>query len=142
MAIKYRIAGLTLALSLLAGQAPAQEGATRIPRSQIAAMFADMKAHAPWNMEGDLLWGYYFTGTDKSVLEKAAKDLVGQGYRLAEIRLLDQANNAGVGTYQLHVERVEHHTPDSLFARNSQLYDFAASHGLATYDGMDVGPVR
>ena len=40
------------------------------------------------------------------------------------------------------MQRVEAHSVDSLFARNEQLYEFATEHGLDSYDGMDVGPVR
>ena len=105
-------------------------------------MFAEMKAHAPWDLSGNLLWGYYFTGASKAALESAARALVGEGYTLVEIRPLEPTAAARGVVWQLHVERVEHHTPDSLVARNDALYAFANVHGLASYDGMDVGPVK
>ena len=43
-------------------------------------------------------------------------------------------------TNVLHVERVETHSPESLFARNEELYGLADRLGLESYDGMDVGP--
>ncbi len=105
-------------------------------------MFADMKAKTKWNIGGNLLWGYFFTGKDKAALQAAANILIGQGYKFVDIHPLDQANQPAGSLWMLHVERVEHHTPESLFLRNSELYDFASNHGLASYDGMDVGPAN
>jgi len=76
-------------------------------------------------------------------LEVAAKSLVDEGYRLVDLnRPLDDHGQPIGGLWRLHMERVEHHTPESLFLRNSELYDFASRQGLASYDGMDVGPVK
>ena len=135
------VASLAFATSILAHPAGAQGGAAHIPRSQIEAIFADMKAHTSWDVGGKLLWGYYFTSTSKPALETAANLLVGQGYTLVEIRELPGSASDGA-VWQLHVERVEHHTPDSLVTRDDELYAFASSRGLAGYDGMDVGPVK
>ena len=126
---------------LMATQSSAQSGSRHIPRVQIDAMFADMKARAPWDLNGKLLWGYFFIGRDKASLERAAKLLVGSGYTFVEIRHRETSDVGGEADWQLHVERVEHHTPDSLFARNEELYAFADRNGLVSYDGMDVGPV-
>jgi hypothetical protein len=41
----------------------------------------------------------------------------------------------------LHVEKAEVHSVDSLHARNGELMAFAQENQLASYDGMDVGPV-
>ena len=46
------------------------------------------------------------------------------------------------GLLFLHVEREERHTVESLYARNQDLYRFAAEFGLESYDGMDVGPIE
>jgi hypothetical protein len=42
----------------------------------------------------------------------------------------------------LHVERVEAHTPQTLFARNAEFYLLADEFEVESYDGMDVGPVE
>ncbi len=142
MTYKRVIAGLTAVISILAFRASAQPAPPHIQRSQIENMFADMKAHTKWNVDGNLLWGYFFTGKDKDSLQVAANILIGQGYKFVNIHPLDKDDQPGASLWMLHVERVEHHTPESLFLRNSELYDFASNHGLASYDGMDVGPAN
>ncbi len=123
-----------LALTAGAGNALAQD--RPITRAQLDSMFAEMKAHAPWNLDGDLLWGYFFTSPDRSQLEKAGNELSAKGYRLVEIRQVQPDH------WQLHLEKVEHHTAASLDQRNKELYDLAAEYTQVTYDGMDVGPVE
>jgi hypothetical protein len=98
-------------------------------------MFSQMRAHAPWNADGPLLWGYYFTSRDKHRLEVASQDLAAEGYRIVDIAVRDDPN-----IWWLHVEKVEHHTVDSLNDRNQAFYAFAKAKGLDSYDGMDVGP--
>ena len=83
-----------------------------------------------------MLWGYFFTDRSAEKLERAATILVAQGYRLVKIREDEDGS-----TRWLHVERVEVHSPQSLFARNEALYKLADDLGLDCYDGMDVGPV-
>ena len=97
-------------------------------------MFAQMRANAPWNVDGPLLWGYYFMSRERAPLEAASKALGASGYRVVDISRRDD------GMWWLHIEKVEHHTVDSLDERNQQFYAFAREHGLSSYDGMDVGP--
>ena len=99
-------------------------------------MFLGMRAKTKWNVDGPMLWGYFFTDRSAEKLEKVATILVGQGYRFVEIR----EDEDGIKRW-LHVERVEVHSPQSLFARNEALYKLADELGLDNYDGMDVGPV-
>jgi hypothetical protein len=105
-----------------------------IQRAQLEQMFAQMRANAPWNVDGPLLWGYFFTSRDRDRLERASGVLAAKGYRVVDISQRD------TGVWWLHVERVEHHTVDSLNKRNLEFYAFAQGQGLDTYDGMDVGP--
>ncbi|HVY07703.1 MAG TPA: ribonuclease E inhibitor RraB [Burkholderiales bacterium] len=100
-------------------------------------MFANMRAKAPWNIDGPLLWGYFFLDPSREKLEQAAGELQSAGYRVVGI-----AKVQGQQRFRLHVERVEIHTPATLDARNQELYAFADRLGLASYDGMDVGPVQ
>ena len=98
-------------------------------------MFSNMRAKTNWNVDGPMLWGYFFTDHSAEKLEKAATHLAALGYRLVEIH--DNGE-----TRVLHVERTETHSPQTLFARNETLYEVANQLGLDSYDGMDVGPVR
>lgn len=106
----------------------------RIARSQLDQMFSQMRAKAPWNVDGPLLWGYFFLDGSREKLELAASELVSMGYRVVGIE------PTPVGRYRLHVERIEVHSPASLDSRNQELYALADRLKIASYDGMDVGP--
>ena len=99
-------------------------------------MFTGMRAKTNWNVDGPMLWGYFFTDSSAEKLERAAAHLTPQGYRLVGIHETDDGS-----TRVLHVERIEAHSPQTLFARNEMLYDLANQLELNSYDGMDVGPV-
>ena len=99
-------------------------------------MFSGIRAKTKWNVDGPMLWGYFFTDSSAEKLERAATHLTAQGYHLVEIRETDDGS-----TRVLHVERVEAHSPQTLFARNEVLYKLADQLELDSYDGMDVGPV-
>jgi hypothetical protein len=58
-----------------------------------------------------------------------------------EIRERDRDSPQAAPQWQLHVERVEPHTVDTLLARNSQFEGLASRHENVVYDGWDVGPV-
>lgn len=111
-----------------------------IQLEQLEDMFSNIAEGAKWDMHSPMLWGYFFTDADRSKLESAATELETQGYRLVDI-FVPELDDDEDEYFFLHVEREEIHSPTSLHERNGQLYAFAASRGLATYDGMDVGPI-
>ncbi|RZS63283.1 regulator of ribonuclease activity B [Sphaerotilus mobilis] len=98
-------------------------------------MFVNMRAKTPWNVDGPLLWGYFFFDPSEEKLKGAAKELA------ANYRIVGITEVPGRQTFRLHIEKVEVHSPASLHARNAELYEVAEKHKLASYDGMDVGPV-
>lgn len=107
----------------------------RIPLAQLEDMFAQMRRHSGMNVDGPLLWGYFFTDRDAAKLEPVADHLASLGYRVVSIYPTDDGS-----TNFLHVEKVETHTPQSLDQRNASFYALAERFGVETYDGMDVGP--
>jgi hypothetical protein len=111
-----------------------------IPKAQLEEMFADILATTPWDMKGDMLWGYFFTSTNKNDLEEIGAKLVSDGYHLVEIRNLESDAPEEVPEWQLHVERVETQTIDTLFATNNRFQHLASLYEYVIYDGMDVGP--
>ena len=127
---------LALVLVFAAVSSALAQGPKRIQLAQVEAMFSEMRARAPWNVDGPLLWGYFFFDSDRGRLERAATELSAAGYKVVEIHQVP-----GKPSFRLHVERVEKHTPEMLDARNQEFYSFAARHSIASYDGMDVGPV-
>jgi hypothetical protein len=105
-----------------------------IEKAQLVEMFEGMRAQAPWDVDSDLLWGYFFTGEDQDAMRRLSEKLVSLNYDLVEIRPDD-----GASGFWLHVERVETHSPDSLHERNQEFYRLADEYSV-NYDGMDVGP--
>ena len=107
-----------------------------ITLDDLREMFTNMRRDAPWNADGDLLWGYFFTDRNPEKLQPVAERLSTAGYRVVRLYPTDDGS-----THFLHVERVETHTPESLHARNQEFYALASEIGIESYDGMDVGPV-
>ena len=103
--------------------------------SQLEDMFSQMRKQSGMNVDGPLLWGYFFMDAEAGRLERLAGHLASQGYRVVSVHPTDD----GV-TNVLHVERVEAHTPQSLDERNASFHALAERFGVETYDGMDVGP--
>ena len=107
-----------------------------IPIDTLEQMFAKISRESGWNTAGNLLWGYFFVDREPKKLEPLGAYLVKTGYHLVSIYETDDKS-----THFLHVERVETHTPGSLFERNAELNALAVKFGVDDYDGMDVGPV-
>ncbi len=102
---------------------------------KLQEMFSEIRANTSWNVDGPMLWGYFFMDRNVEKLERATTRLTAMGYRPVEIHEADDGS-----TLVLHVERVEVHSPQTLFARNEEFYELANQFGLDCYDGMDVGP--
>ncbi len=119
--------------------ANAQPGGSR---EQLEQMFTNIAQKTDWDMSKDMLWGYFFTNPSHQPLELASRDLSKLGYRVVSIYPADKESSADPDLWWLHVERVETHSVTSLFKRNAELSIFATRLGLASYDGMDVGPVN
>lgn len=107
-----------------------------IEKSQLQEMFDNIRAKTKWNIDGNMVWGYFFTGENEAVLDAPSKELSKMGYKVVAIYPADDKS-----MYWLHVEKIETHTVQSLFQRNSELYRFASKFNEVEYDGMDVGPV-
>ena len=117
---------------------PIAQAAAPISKEKLQAMFAAMRRNAPWNVDGPLLWGYYFTNPIPEPLKVAAGQLEALGYHVVDIS--ERPNAASKSRWWLHVEKIEVHSVESLDARNHEFYDFAAKNQLSSYDGMVVGP--
>jgi hypothetical protein len=111
------------------------QASRRILLSQLEAMFSDMRAKTKWNIDGPLLWGYFFFDPNESKLQQISQELVGAGYKLVGLSQVE-----GRPLYRLHLEKVELHTPNTLNSRNIEFYALAEKYGIRSYDGMDVGP--
>ena len=116
-------------------------GSEMITKDSLVEMFENISNNTEWDLSSPLLWGYFFTDSKRETLQKSVPDLEAKGYKFVEIFLSDKENPGESDLWWLHVEKIETHTPDSLFKRNKELYQFAAENHLESYDGMDVGPV-
>jgi regulator of ribonuclease activity B len=103
--------------------------------AQMEDMFQNIRAKTKWNVDGDLLWGYFFMDPQPEKLRPLGEELAAAGYRV--VNLYPSPNGR---THVLHVEKVETHTPQSLHQRNLEFYRLADKFGVSSYDGMDVGP--
>jgi len=108
-----------------------------IPMDALDQMFANIREKTSWNVDGQMLWGYFFFDPNESKLQRLAETLTEQGYRIVGIEATDDGD-----TYRLHAEKIEVHSPATLNARNEELQTLAKQFDVATYDGMDVGPVK
>jgi hypothetical protein len=108
---------------------------------ELQEMFDTISENTDWDMSGDMLWGYFFTDTDRSDLERAAPFLEEMGYSFGSIYLADKETPNDPDFWWLHVEKIETHSVESLDRTNLILYEFAKRHDLDSYDGMDVGPI-
>jgi hypothetical protein len=103
---------------------------------QLEEMFTNMRSASEWDVDGPLLWGYFFTDPNPERLEPLAQELATQGYTVVDIYPTDSGS-----THFLHVEMAEHHTPETLHERNQVFDELARKYQLESYDGMDVGPI-
>ncbi|MES2740456.1 MAG: ribonuclease E inhibitor RraB [Pseudomonadota bacterium] len=110
-------------------------------KEDMRELFANIEQNAPWDRSKPLLWGYFFADASKAKLEAAVPLLAAQGYRLVTV-LKSEPDAEEPDLWWLHVEKVEHHTVDTLHARNEELYRFAEAQQIDAYDGMDVGPAH
>ena len=102
-------------------------------------MFSNIRAEGEWDVEGPLLWGYFFKSGNPSALKGAQRTLTAAGYRHVDTYASDKDKPEEPDLWWLHVERVEQHTVDTLHALNAE-FEALAGRYSATYDGMDVGP--
>jgi hypothetical protein len=107
------------------------------PLADLETMFNNMRSQTAWNVEGDLLWGYFFFDPSPAKLKVLAQVLEKTGYKFANLYPSDDKT-----THVLHMEKIETHSPQSLFTRNEELQRVALAHTVASYDGMDVGPLN
>ena len=132
---------LALVIFFVAGATAATTPSTSersvITISQLREMFSNMRTNPKLNMDGPLLWGYFFTDPNPKKLEPLAQELTASGYTLVDVYPTDDKS-----TYFLHVEKVEHHTPESLDKRNQEFYQLADKYHVESYDGMDVGEAK
>jgi hypothetical protein len=113
-----------------------------ITLDKLEQMFESMKKTPEIDLKKPLLWGYFFTHSEPTMLEKTKLILIKKGYRSVDIYLSDKESPTDPNVYWLHVEKEEIHSAASLDKLNDEFYLLANKLGLKSYDGMDVGPIK
>lgn len=117
---------------------------TKITLETLVDFFASTRqsraaGHMAWDIDGICRWSYFFVDGVRDKLMPVARHLESLGYEFRGT--LDPEDPDDQQIYLLRMDRVERHTPQSLHARNLELYSIADRFGIEAYDGMDVGAV-
>lgn len=113
-----------------------------ISRKLLQELFKNCESVDTFDIKSTCRWSYFFTDTDADNLLAAGEELEQRGYSLIGVLEADGSpDDETEQYYYLQVNRIEHHTVDTLIALNQQLDAFAAERGLHSYDGMEVGPI-
>lgn len=81
------------------------------------------------------LYGYFFFDKERRGLERLSEELLKDGYKLVNLEQIEESR------FRLHIEKVETHTPESLYERGLVLTKIASKYSIDVYDGWDVGNV-
>ena len=127
---------LALGSSARAARHAAQAEDGCIDQERLTKKLKNIHKETKWQLEGPMLWGYFFLDDDLPRLTKALDELERDGYRFVEII----ARKSSRGTFMLHVQRVEALSADALRKRNQSFCALADNMGLRSYEGMEVGP--
>lgn len=108
----------------------------------IREIFEQAKTEDGWNLDGEMLYSYYWVDEDADKLEKLGNHLHEQGYDFIDIfELGDEETEESTGEYLLHIDKIETHTPESLAERNVEFQKLADEYEIASYDGWEFGEV-
>ncbi len=108
----------------------------RRERKKVDVLVFDQIQKNAWNLDEDLVWGYYFIDERKLPLQASAWCLDLVGYRVVSLDFDDEKKK-----WWLHVEKVGRHTLDSMASLNVRLDWLARACIWSEYDGWDVGPI-
>ena len=108
----------------------------------IKKIFDDAKQEDGWNLNGEMLYSFYFVDENVDKLEKLGLKLEEDDYDFVDVfELGDEETDESTGEYLLHIDKVEIHTPESLAKRNVEFAKLAEDYELKTYDGWEFGEV-
>ena len=108
----------------------------------IKEIFETAKREDNWDLDGEMLYSYYFVDIDADKLEELGLELEEKGYEFLGIfELGEEDSEEPTGEYLLHIDKVEIHTPDSLSVRNVEFSKLAEEREIDSYDGWEFGEV-
>jgi regulator of RNase E activity RraB len=86
------------------------------------------------DVDEPILWNYLFVHRDYPQLGRFIEHMRRTGYQVAEVNEVDDGET-GVVDYELRLQIVERHTPDSLAKKLNEMRDLAAKWELDLFDG-------
>lgn len=108
----------------------------------IREIFETAEREDGWNLGEEMLYSYYFIDDSVEKLEQLGEKLQSDGYDFIDVfELNDEETDEPTGEYQLHIDKVETHTPESLAARNVEFSNLADEFEIESYDGWEFGEV-
>jgi hypothetical protein len=115
-----------------------------IPLDRLVQFFEETRqlrreGRAAYDVDGVCRWSYFLVDEDRGKLTLAGRFLEQQGYEV--IGFLEPGVDDESRQILLRFDKVEQHTPQTLFERNKELHAVAREFALEDYDGMDVGAV-
>ena len=108
----------------------------------IKEIFETARTEDNWDLDGEMLYSYYFVDTDADKLEELGLELEEKGYEFLGIfELGEEDSEEPTGEYLLHIDKVEIHTPESLARGGGAFSKLAEEKEIDSYDGWEFGEV-
>ena len=93
---------------------------------ELKEIFADAAREEGWDVEGEMLYSYYFVDDSIEKLEKLGLKFEKDGYDFINIfELGDEETNEATGEYLLHLDKTEKQTPETLNGRLAEFQKLA-----------------
>lgn len=128
------IIGLIVLLCIISTSCSESSMSTKnsIGLDEIRHLFIKMEAQGV-DLTKPHLYGYFFFDNSRDGLERLSSDVAKDGYRLVNLEQISD------GSFRLHIEKTEIHSPESLYQRGLILTEIASKYSVDIYDGFDVG---
>ncbi len=98
-------------------------------------VFDHIKENTKWNVNANMLYGYFFINEYEEPLR-----ILGFLLRIGGHRFVDIWKDEETKKYWLHVEKVQVQNLDSISTKDVRFKKFGEIIFLSEYDGWDVGP--
>lgn len=106
---------------------------------EIREIYADAAREEGWDVEGELLYSYYFVDESFDKLEKLAQHFENENYDFINIyELGDEETNEPSGEFLLHIDKTEKQTPEALVERVDEFLKLAEEYEVE-FDGWEFG---
>ena len=106
---------------------------------EIKEIFADAAREEEWDVDGEMLYSFYFIDETIDKLEKLGLHLENEGYDFINIfELGDEESGEPTGEYLLHLDKTEKHTPETLVERIDEFLKLAEENEVE-FDGWEFG---